>query len=110
VMTSRHLIHGCLFVQGHSGEHTKSNRCESRVVLLHATLAKRGRQMSARKGKAPGFFWYPKDVDTDEAVCIMEDAEYGFYCRCLNHSWINDGLPGDLEKLAKILGKTKKYV
>ena len=55
--------------------------------------------------KPPAFQWYPKDADTDENVRGMDDAEYGFYHRCLNHAWINDGLPGDLPELARIMGR-----
>lgn len=68
---------------------------------------------SRRAAKAPAFQWYPKDCDTDENVRLMDDAEFGFYVRCLNHAWMNDGIPGDLADLAKILhrplGRVKAY-
>lgn len=64
-------------------------------------------------GKAPAFQWYPKDCDTDENVRCMDDAEFGFYVRCLNHAWLNNGLPESLEDIARIMGHThgkiKKY-
>ena len=60
--------------------------------------------------KAPSFQWYPKDCDTDEKVKMMDDREYGFYARCLNHSWINDGLPGELSDISRVTGRTLKYV
>jgi uncharacterized protein YdaU (DUF1376 family) len=53
--------------------------------------------------KPPAFQWYPKDADTDENIRMMDDAEYGFYGRCLNHAWINGGLPGSIEDIARVL-------
>jgi uncharacterized protein YdaU (DUF1376 family) len=60
--------------------------------------------------KAPSFQWYPKDCDTDENVRAMDDTEFGFYMRCLNHSWLNHGLPENLEELGRILGRNKHHV
>jgi hypothetical protein len=53
--------------------------------------------------KAPSFQWYPKDAETDENVKLMDFAEYGLYHRCLDHAWINRGLPSDLNELARLL-------
>ncbi len=64
---------------------------------------------SARE-KPPSFQWYPKDCDTDERIRLMNDAEFGFYMRCLNHSWLNGGLPGDLGMVARALSRTPAYV
>jgi hypothetical protein len=55
--------------------------------------------------KPPAFQWYPRDCDTDENVRMMDDSEFGFYVRCLNHSWVNDGLPVSLEDVARIIGR-----
>jgi hypothetical protein len=52
--------------------------------------------------KAPAFQWYPKDCDTDENVRLMNDEEFGVYVRCLNHAWLNDGLPTDLRDLRRL--------
>jgi hypothetical protein len=60
--------------------------------------------------KAPAFQWYPKDCDTDEKVRGMDDREFGFYIRCLNHSWMNDGLPEDLGELARVMQRPAAYV
>lgn len=60
--------------------------------------------------KAPGFMWYPKDCDTDEHVRLMDDEELGFYLRCLNHSWLNYGLPEDLSEIARALKSPIAYV
>ena len=58
--------------------------------------------------KSPAFQWYPKDCDTDENVRAMDDAEFGFYVRCLNHAWINNGLPTDIAEFARIMHKTPR--
>lgn len=60
--------------------------------------------------RAPAFQWYPKDCDTDESVRGMDDREFGFYMRCLNHSWLNEGLPADLAELARVIGRPPAYV
>ncbi len=60
--------------------------------------------------KPPSFQWYPKDCDTDENVRGMDDREFGFYMRCLNHSWLNNGLPGDLIELGRVMGKSQNYL
>lgn len=60
--------------------------------------------------KPPAFQWYVKDAATDEKVRAMDDREYGFYMRCLEHSWLNDGLPGNLEELARVLNRPARYV
>jgi len=60
--------------------------------------------------KPPAFQWYPKDAETDENVRMMDDAEFGFYVRCLNHAWINDGLPEEVENIARVLQRPEKVV
>jgi hypothetical protein len=40
----------------------------------------------------------------------MDDREFGFYMRCLNHSWVNDGLPPLLAELATAIGRSHAYV
>ncbi len=54
--------------------------------------------------KAPSFQWYPKDCDTDETVRLMDDEQFGCYVRCLNHAWLNHGLPSDLQSLRRLFG------
>jgi Meiotically up-regulated gene 113 len=58
----------------------------------------------------PYFKWYAADAETDERFRAMSDAEVGFYLRCLNHSWLNNGLPADMKVLARILNKSTSYV
>jgi hypothetical protein len=60
--------------------------------------------------KAPCFQWFPKDCDTDENVKAMDDREFGFFIRCLNHSWLNRGLPAALPDLARVMGRGLRYV
>jgi uncharacterized protein YdaU (DUF1376 family) len=40
----------------------------------------------------------------------MDDQEFGFYMRCLNHSWLNEGLPLDMPELARVMGRTENYL
>jgi uncharacterized protein YdaU (DUF1376 family) len=60
--------------------------------------------------KFPYFRWYPADCDTDDKVCAMNDREFGFYMRCLNRSWRNDGIPSDLKDLARTMGRSDAYI
>ena len=70
---------------------------------------KRGAPMSQMKS-FPYFRWWPADADTDENYTSLSDAELGFFHRCLNRSWINDGLPEDLNELARTMKVTKSYL
>lgn len=54
----------------------------------------------------PYMKWYPAQCDNDEVVCMMTDEEFGFYMRCLNKAWDNDGLPGDLESIARMFRRS----
>lgn len=51
----------------------------------------------------PFYKMYVADAETDENFRMLEDAELGFYWRCLNHSWVNGGLPADPDKRARAL-------
>lgn len=57
----------------------------------------------------PYFKWYPGDAETDENFKAFTDAELGFYMRCLNHAWINGGLPPDPALRARSLRVSQKY-
>jgi hypothetical protein len=46
---------------------------------------------------------YVRDWDTDELTRSMTDSEAGLFIRCLNHSWVNYGLPADTEEIRQIL-------
>ena len=51
----------------------------------------------------PAFQIYPKDWELREDFREMSDEDLGFFWRCLNHSWVNFGLPGELEQIAQCL-------
>ena len=53
--------------------------------------------------RLPYFRMYPKDFDTDENVRMLDLTETGLFVLCLNHAWINDGLPADPEDIARAL-------
>jgi len=57
----------------------------------------------------PYFKWYPGDADTDEEFRKMGDSEIGFYIRCLNHSWLNKGIPADPAERARALRDRRSY-
>lgn len=58
----------------------------------------------------PYFRWYPSDAETDEFYASLTDQELGFYHRCLNRSWINEGLPVDPGERARAFRVTRKYL
>ncbi len=49
-----------------------------------------------------------KDFDTNEAVRMLDLAELGLFLLCLNHAWINDGLPNDEESIRIMLRISRK--
>jgi uncharacterized protein YdaU (DUF1376 family) len=50
----------------------------------------------------PYMKWYPADFEEDEDVKLMTLEEVGFYVRCMNHAWNNNGLPGNVEMVARL--------
>lgn len=57
----------------------------------------------------PYMKWYPSDFDSDEEVKLMTLEELGFYLKCLNHSWVNKGLPGSVELIARLTGLSAEH-
>lgn len=55
------------------------------------------------RAKLPFYSLYPSDFDQDEAIRGMTDEEVGFYVRCLNHAWINNGLPPEHEEIERVI-------
>jgi uncharacterized protein YdaU (DUF1376 family) len=53
--------------------------------------------------KLPYYKMYPNDFDADEKVRLLDCREAGLYLFALNHSWNNDGLPGDDGEVGKML-------
>lgn len=58
----------------------------------------------------PYFRWFPERVQANEFYRKLTNEELGFYFRCLEHAWLNNGLPTDLNHLAKLLGQNPKTV
>ena len=58
----------------------------------------------------PYFRWFPADAETDNAYSALDDRELGFFHRCLNRSWLNDGLPADREELARTMKVSRVYL
>lgn len=58
----------------------------------------------------PYFRWFPADAETDEHYTAMTDQELGFFHRCLNRSWRNNGLPAELQELSKAMRVDMKYL
>ncbi len=51
----------------------------------------------------PYYRMWVKDFDTNEAVRLLSVPEVGLFVLCLNHAWVNDGLPADPAAIAKLL-------
>lgn len=51
----------------------------------------------------PYMRWFPADADGDEKYASLNDEDLGFFHRLLNKSWINTGLPADLDELAGLM-------
>lgn len=58
--------------------------------------------------KLPYYRMYPADADTDENHRGLTDAELGLFTRCLNHAWVNGGIPADIDALARVIPKATK--
>ena len=58
----------------------------------------------------PYFKWYPADAETDEWYSSLNDQELGFFHRCLNKAWTNNGLPPDMDALASLMRVNRKYL
>lgn len=57
-------------------------------------------------GKPPAFQFYPADFDLDTR--LMSAEEVGVYVRLLCSAWVNGGIPGDSDQLARIAGVTRR--
>ncbi len=52
--------------------------------------------------KSPAFQFYPRDWISSLNVKLMTNSERGAYMNLLSHCWLNNGLPQDLDSLAKL--------
>lgn len=57
------------------------------------------------KLRAPAYPWYPRDFDMDEEVKLMTYEEEGIYRRLLDHQWFHDGLPAEIDRIARLVPK-----
>ncbi len=51
----------------------------------------------------PYYKLWVKDFDTNESVRLLDLREAGLFLFCLNHAWINDGLPNSPDDIARAL-------
>jgi hypothetical protein len=51
----------------------------------------------------PYFRWYPKDAESDCQYAALSLPELGLFHRCLNHSWVNGGVPSDMQEFSREL-------
>ncbi len=58
----------------------------------------------------PYFRWYPADAESDNKYAAMSLAELGLFHRCLNHSWLNDGIAPSVEEMARELRIPEKEI
>lgn len=58
----------------------------------------------------PYFRWFTADAESDERYRSMTDAQCGFFHRCLNMSWENEGLPADMDRLASMMRVSRDYL
>ena len=58
----------------------------------------------------PYFKWYAADAEGDDFYLSLTDAELATYHRLLNRSWMNDGIPADLDQLGAILRRPPSYI
>lgn len=58
----------------------------------------------------PYFRWYPADAETDAAYLSLTEAELGLFHRCLNHSWMNGGIPANSKDLAAALRISERTI
>jgi uncharacterized protein YdaU (DUF1376 family) len=56
-------------------------------------------------GGAPFLRFFPKDYLSSESVAFLSLEEEGAYLRALLHCWINNGIPSDPGRLARLIGK-----
>ena len=61
-------------------------------------------------GCLPYFKCYPADFLSDPPVMAMTDEELGFYWRCLLIAWMDNGIPEDRARLARVMRTSKRRV
>jgi len=65
--------------------------------------------MGLRRGKKLAWYkWYPHDFQTDEKARVMTPTERGIYRDLLDSQWIEGSLPGEREKLVRLVQNCTK--
>ena len=59
--------------------------------------------------KAPAFQFYASDFLSDLKVATMSMSERGVYITLLSYAWLENGLPQDIKKLARLCGNPKQF-
>ncbi len=59
-----------------------------------------------RTTKSPAFQFYPKDFLSSSKVQRMSLTEIGVYTLLLAHCWLDNGLPSDIDQIAKLVKMT----
>jgi uncharacterized protein YdaU (DUF1376 family) len=54
------------------------------------------------KETSPSFQWYPDDVEGDENVILMNNAEFGLYIHLLDRCWKEGSIPDDVPAIARM--------
>jgi len=60
-------------------------------------------------GKAPAFQFYASDFLSDLKVATMSMAERGVYITLLSYAWLEEGLPPEPKKLARLCGNPQGW-
>ena len=60
------------------------------------------RPRRSKREKPPAYLWYARDALSDTAMLSMTNEVEGIYRRLLDHAWLEDGLPADLDRVAPL--------
>jgi uncharacterized protein YdaU (DUF1376 family) len=64
--------------------------------------------MSEAKRKPPAFQLYAGDLLSDSLVQQMTLEEFGAHMKLLCHAWLEEGIPADPDRLARLLAVERK--
>lgn len=64
--------------------------------------------MAKKKEKSPAYQYYPKDMETDEVVKLMNNRQRGIYHRLLDHNWLEGSIPAEIGHLATLVHENLK--
>ena len=58
---------------------------------------------NGRNPKSPAYQWYPTDALTDARYAELTYEERGIFHALLDYAWLNDGIPCEPERIARLL-------